>query len=352
MNKPEIKASNATHSWIARRKTLTLKSINVSRKGLINTGFLKSGQPLPLVVQPKLEGVDLFVWAKNNLEFIEKSLLRYGGILFRGFDISTKDRFEEFLKAVSLQLMPYIEGATPRTELGERVYTSTEYPSDQSIAVHNELNYVITWPMNIFFCCFQAAEWGGETPIVDVRKVYDRISPEILAPFAAKGWMLVRNFGDGLSLPWQTAFRTTGRSELENYCRNARLEFEWKDDNHLRTRQIRPAIRRHPKTGEAVWFNHMAFWHVSSLEPHVREVFLTELGQENLPYNTYYGDGSPIEDSVVEEIRNAYRQETVAFPWEKGDLLMMDNMLVAHGRNPFSGARKIVVAMGNPFSDM
>jgi hypothetical protein len=97
-----------------------------------------------------------------------------------------------------------------------------------------------------------------------------------------------------------------------------------------------------------VWFNHAAFFHISTLEPSAQEVLLAGSGEEELPNNTYYGDGSPIEFSVLEEIREAYRRETVSFSWQEGDLLMLDNMLVAHGRNPYVGRRKILVAMADP----
>ena len=103
---------------------------------------------------------------------------------------------------------------------------------------------------------------------------------------------------------------------------------------------------RHPVTGESVWFNHIAFWHVSSLEPQLREAMMALFGEENLAYNTYYGDGTRIEDSIIAEINEAYRQETIAFPWQHGDIMMLDNMLVAHGRSPFVGPRKVLVAMG------
>jgi hypothetical protein len=103
-------------------------------------------------------------------------------------------------------------------------------------------------------------------------------------------------------------------------------------------------------TGELVWFNHVAFWHVSSLEPQLREAMFALFGEENLAYNTYYGDGTPIEDSIIAEIREAYRQETILFPWQHGDILMLDNMLVAHGRSPFVGPRKILVAMGDAYT--
>jgi hypothetical protein len=202
--------------------------------------------------------------------------------------------------------------------------------------------------MKIWFCCIQPATVRGETPIADMRKVYQRISPQIRERFIEKGWMLVRNFGNGFGLPWQKSFATNDKAILAEYCRNAKIEIEWKDENHLRTYQVRPAITQHPVTSEMVWFNHIVFWHVSSLEPDFRASFLSEYTEKDLPYNTYYGDGSPIETSVIEEIRAAIEQETIVFPWLKGDILMLDNMLAAHGRSPFAGSRKILTAMGEP----
>jgi alpha-ketoglutarate-dependent taurine dioxygenase len=347
------KDTNVTikNKWAAIRKTVSPKAITLSRDELIRSSFLDAERMLPLVIEPNVESVRLHAWASNNMEFIESKLLEHGGILFRGFDVRDQEDFSQFLNSIPVQLMHYMEGATPRLQLGDKVYTSTEYPADQSIALHNELNYVITWPMKIFFFCVTPAREGGETPIADVRRVYRRIDPKIIERFTQKGWMLVRNFGDGLSLPWQVSFRMTDRSELETYCKASQIECEWKDENRVRTRQVRPAVRKHPGTGEMVWFNHTAFWHVSSLKPEVRDLFLKQFRQEDLPYNTYYGDGTDIETSVIEEINEAYKEETVKFIWEKGDLLMLDNMITAHGRNPYSGDRVILASMGNPYSD-
>lgn len=318
---------------------------------LIKTSSLQPGQNLPLVIEPNLDAVDLPSWARNNAEFLEQSLNQHGGILFRGFDLKTQTDFEEAVNSMSAELMHYMEGATPRVQLSENVYTSTEYPANQSIALHNELSYVTTWPGRIWFFCVTPSPQGGETPIADIRQVLKRIDPKIVDRFTRKGWMLVRNFGNDMSLPWQSVFRTEDKSTLESYCRDAEVEVEWIDHQHLRTRQVRPPVARHPRTGEMGWFNHICFWNVFSLEPGVRESMLAFFKEENLPYNTYYGDGSPIEVSVIEEIRDAYEQETVKFQWRERDLLMLDNMLVAHGRSPFVGPRKILVAMGNPCSD-
>ena len=160
--------------------------------------------------------------------------------------------------------------------------------------------------------------------------------------------MYVRNYGDGFGLPWQQVFQTNLRSEVERYCCQAKIECEWKQENRLRTRQVRPAVRIHPKTGEAVWFNHAVFFHISSLQDSTRESMLAVIGEVDLPFDTLYGDGSPIESAVLDEIRAAYRQETTAFSWQRRDILMLDNMLVAHGREPFAGPRQVVVAMAEP----
>jgi alpha-ketoglutarate-dependent taurine dioxygenase len=163
--------------------------------------------------------------------------------------------------------------------------------------------------------------------------------------------MYVRNYGDGLGLPWHEVFQTTERDEVEEHCRRAEIVCEWKGGDRLCTRQVRPAVRTHPKSGEWVWFNHALFFHVSSLDAETRDAF-AGLSADELPFNTLFGDGTSIDVSLMEEIREAYKQATVSFAWQMGDVLMLDNMLVAHGREPFVGPRKVVVAMADPFQEM
>lgn len=350
MKTPDSQAQSFKEKWAAKRKDIRPKSISVSPRNLVELDFLEPGLTLPLVIRPKQKQVDLVSWARTHSEFIEDNLLKYGGILFRGFATNRQEHFEQFLQAISLPLMEYMEGATPRKRLGDKIYTSTEFPPERAISIHNELCYVVTWPMKILFFCLIAPPSGGETPIGDVRKVWQRLRPETKGRFAEKGWLLLRNFGAGFGLTWQNSYHVSDKAALENYFRCARISYEWLDDNHLRTRQVRPAIATHPKTGETVWFNHIGFWHESSLDPETRRLFLSEWGEDGLPFNTYYGDGAKIGASVIEELRQAYDAETIAFPWEQGDILLLDNMLTAHGRNPFAGERKILTAMGEPYT--
>jgi alpha-ketoglutarate-dependent taurine dioxygenase len=99
-----------------------------------------------------------------------------------------------------------------------------------------------------------------------------------------------------------------------------------------------------------VWFNHATFFHVSTLQPNVRDAMTELFKEEDLPSNTYYGDGSEIEPETLEALRDAYRAETVSFPWREGDVMLLDNMMVAHGRAPYAGERKVLVGMAQPMT--
>ncbi len=295
------------------------------------------------------KGLDLIGWARGNQEFIQTKLLDHGAILFRGFKVPSVSDFEQFALASCPGLFGDY-GDLPREEMGGNVYGSTAYPSDQAILAHNESSQMHCWPLKIWFHCVKAALVGGETPIVDCRKVYQSLNATIRDKFARKGLMYVRNYVPGFDVTWEEFFRTNDRSEVEAYCRRVGLEFEWQGAHGLRTRKICPAVAVHPKTGETVMFNQIQAHHVSCLEPATREALLSLFTMEDLPRNVYYGDGSVIEDSVVDEMREVYRKLAVSFPWQEGDILMLDNMLSAHGRNPYTGPRKILVTMGEMFA--
>lgn len=330
--------------------TIRRKDINLSQEELIKRDFIKSGTTLPLVIQPTLDGLDLVTWAANNREFIDANLSKYGGILFRNFSLKSIADFDQFIKAASRELMQYTYCSSPRSQVEGDIYTSTDYPADQSICMHNEMSYFPDWPMKIWFYCITPAMQGGQTPIADSRKFTERLNPEIKEEFRRKQVMYVRNFREGIDIPWQVAFHTTNKADVEAYCHNAKIEFEWVDGNHLRTRQVCQAFATHPKTGDEVWFNQADLFHVSRLKPEFRESLLSVFKEDDLPRNAYYGDGSPILDATIAEIVETYQQEAVVFQWQAGDVVMLDNMLAAHGRQPFVGPRKIVVGMAEAFS--
>lgn len=308
------------------------------------------GSELPVMIGSSRNGESLCDVFERLQVQIEEAVSSVGGVLLRGFDVPSVEAFQQFAAAFGHPLLSYDFGSTPRTAVGSGVYTSTEYPAHQHIPLHNEQSYTREWAMKLWFHCVTAADSGGETPIADSRAIY-REMPEAIRARFARGILYVRNYGD-FDVPWQQVFNTGDRAEVEAYCRRTGIQWEWKDDGGLRTRQLCQGIERHLHTGETVWFNQGHLFHISNQQPEVREMLEDLVGIENLPRNVYYADGSPIPDTIFDEIRGVLAEQTVIFPWRAGDVLMLDNMLAAHGRTPFKGERKVVVAMAEPHGNL
>ncbi|SRR6266545_1007367 len=311
---------------------------------LVRTSFLSPGATLPLVIEPTLEAVDLAEWAGLNRELIAENLHKSGAILFRGFEISSVPQFERLALALCGEI--YRENGE-HVMVTETVAVPVFYPPHKQLLWHNENSFNDLWPTKIIFCCADPPPVGGETPIVDSRKVFARLPSSIRDPFIAKGVMYQRNFGGGLGLDWKAVFKTSDRAQVEEICRQSHIELQWKPQDKLCTRCIRPAAIRHPVTGEASWFNQGQHWHVSCLDPETRRGLEEILIDQELPRSLYYGDGSTIPDEHMAAILEVYRELEVSFRWQKGDVMVVDNILAAHGRNPFEGSRKILVAMGD-----
>ena len=326
------------------------RTVTVSAEDQVRAYCLDQEHSPVYVIEPGMKDVDLVTWAGLNKRLIENELYQQGAVLFRGFDVNSAKQFERFVAAVSDETMEYRERSSPRSQVGEKVYTSTDYPQDQKIFPHNEHSYSLTFPLKLFFYCDLPAQVGGETPLADTRRILRSIGAATKERFAQKRWMYVRNFGDGFGLSWQTVYQTNDKSVVERYCIDADIEFEWKDGDRLRTRQVRDAMLRHPRTGELTWFNHITFFHISTLEPNLRNAILTDFDECDYPNNTYYGDGSPIEPQVMDELREAYGRHLTSFAWQKGDIVLLDNMLTSHARSSYKGDRQILFAMSEPFT--
>ena len=340
---------NATSTFA--RFPSTRRAVRITPRAMVQASYLEPERRFPLILSPAVEALDLVSWVAANCEDIKQQLLKHGAVLFRGFDIRSPQQFGMLARAISPELLEYNERAAQRTEVGSRVYTSTEYPPDQPIPLHHEMSYSHNWPTKIWFFCDQPAEHGGRTPIAYDREVFKLIDPRIKERFIEKKVMYVRNYGEGVDLPWQEVFQTEHRAEVEDYCRRSRMEFKWRSNDRLQTRQVRQAIVTHPVTGDTVWFNHAHLFHVSNVDPLVRRSLLAEFKDDELPRNAFYGDGTPIETSVLDEIREVYNKASVAFDWQRGDVLMLDNFLASHGREPYSGPRRILVAMAELYTN-
>jgi alpha-ketoglutarate-dependent taurine dioxygenase len=302
---------------------------------------------IPFVVEG--QGTSLVDRIRAGRAELRAALHECGALLFRGFDVGGVDGCAAVVREFSGAPLTYTERSSPRSVIKGNVYTSTSYPPEEEIFLHNENSYQARWPLVLFFYCIRPAATRGATPLASTRAVLEAIDPAVRAEFDRRKWMVVRNYGDRVGLPWREAFGTGSRDEVERYCADNGIVAEWLGDDHLRTRAVRDAVHHHPETGAPVWFNHATVFHVTTLPETVRLGLLEMYGEAGLPSNTYFGDGEPIPDDVVDHLRDCYRSAKVRFDYHRDDLLVVDNMLVAHGREPFTGPRKVAVAMAEAY---
>ncbi len=285
------------------------------------------------------------VWLEDNRSVLQHILYTKGAILLRGFKITAVSEFSQFATTFSPELLDYENRSTPRTKLGGKIYTSTEYPEDQVIPQHNENAYTNKWPNTLLFFCVVPSEIGGETPLSDSREFLNLLDADIVKRFEEQGVLYVRHYMPGVDLSWQDVFQTGSREEVGKFCDKNGINFYWHDDDHLETRQVCQATHYHPVTKEKVWFNQAHLFHISAGGQERKNMLLKEFGPKNLPRNAYFADGSEIPDDMIAKITDAYCQNLIKFSWRKGDILLLDNVLKTHGRMPYKGARKIAVAM-------
>lgn len=309
---------------------------------------LFAGQRAPLLIEPASGERDLAELIRLNADRLEAALLERGALLFRGFNTEQISGFESALSALSSERMEYRYGSTPRTHIGNKIFTATEYPPTQEIPLHNENAYQRQWPRKIAFCCLRPAAQGGATPIADMRKVMAALAPGLLERFRTRQVRYVRHYHPYIDVPWQKVFATDDREELARFCAEHGIEHEWLAGDVLRTTQICQGTSTHPQTGEEIFFNQAHLFHVSSLDPDIAQSLVETFGSDRVPRHSYFGDGSSIPAEDLDEVRQAFAHAAMAFDWQAGDVMLLDNMQVAHGRRPFRGRREVLAALLDP----
>jgi hypothetical protein len=304
----------------------------------------KGGWKMPVISPQTGSSEQAWAWLRDAAPELLGELATNGALLLRGFGWKDATDFSRAVETLSPNIARFDEESSPRRAVSGFVSTSTDYPAPYPIQFHNEYSYGAAWPLRLFFFCARPAERGGETPIADSRRVLERISDTTRARFERCGVLYHRRFSQNLGVDWRRAFHTDDPREVSAKCDALGIQAIW-EDGELRTRQRGAAVLRHPHTGEQTWFNHAFIFNVRSLEPiELRETLMLE-PEDKLLTNTFYGDGEPIEDRVMEELRQAYAAEALLFPWQAGDMLVIDNMLCSHARSPFRGARQVLTVM-------
>lgn len=306
--------------------------------------------PAPLLVTPAHAQADLAAALAERADEVRHELLEHGAVLFRGFAVDSVEKFAAVADRVADARLNYTYRSTPRTSLGGGVFTATEFPQSQEIPLHCENAYQRDWPMLVAFCCLQPASAGGATPIASMRHATRAIGESLVDEFEQRRVKYVRHYRPYVDLPWETVFQTSDKDEVARFCDGAGIEHEWLDEETLRTGQVCQGAARHPVTGEKLFFNQAHLFHVSSLGEDTAQSMIEMFGADRLPRQSFFGDGSEIPADTLQAVRDGLNRQAYDVAWERGDVLLLDNMQFAHGRRSFSGPRKIAVTLSNPYS--
>ncbi|MEM8695453.1 MAG: TauD/TfdA family dioxygenase [Pseudomonadota bacterium] len=276
---------------------------------------------------------------------IDAQLGEAGAILFRGFDVSDPHAFDAAVAAYGEANFPYAESLSNavRVNVTERVFTANEAPPDTSIYLHHEMAQTPVYPSKLFFYCEIAPGGGGATPLCRSDLLLERleaVQPGLVEAFASKGVRYTNvmpgddDAGSGQGRSWRSTLSADTRDEAETRLQALGYDWEWRDDNSLRaTTPVLDAVRTLPD-GRRTFFNQLiaAFrgWSDSRNDPSKSIAF---------------GDGTPIAGDQMADAIALSDELTYDLAWQAGDVALVDNFLVMHGRRPFTGKRRVLASL-------
>ncbi|OWA14872.1 hypothetical protein B9W64_16415 [Streptomyces sp. CS159] len=264
-------------------------------------------------------------------------------LVFRGFDITA-----ETLPDVLAPLLATGSGpdAGSRAPAVHAVWHTRTGRPDTTVWPFHKMSAAHAWPTRLALYCDTAPLTGGASVVVDSAGWLAALDPALLERLAP-GVRYVRYFhdGSGIGESWQSAFGTDRREQVELFLDATGYEWSWRADGGIQVSRILPATVRHPVTGTEMWFNQIHRWHPAG-SGH-RETLARVLPEGQLPWNVTFADGSSIPGRTVTEICCRGFAMAVDIPWNRGDLLLLDNVSLAHGRRPFTGTRRVCVAMSD-----
>ena len=311
---------------------------------------------------------------KNPDLNIEQKLKKYGAIIFRGFEINNTLEFEEIALTICPNLKTEYLGTSPRNPKTTYVFSASEFPSHYPVMQHCEMSFLPNPPKKLMFFCEQEADFGGETPLCDFRKISIEMDPSIRKEFEEKGIKLIRNYSSPSKKKnskfqlksWTDIFKTTDKNIVEQKCKENNTRAKWTNDDHLILINQNNAFRVDSENDQKIWFNHLLSFHPYSSVIEYKKIAQKQkdfrsykyyallkimVGYNNLiqnptkrPLHAQFGDGTEIPKKYIEHIQELVWKNLFFLDWQKGDIVLIDNFTTSHGRMPYKGNRKIHIA--------
>jgi hypothetical protein len=286
-----------------------------------------------------------FPWLREMAATVRDQLLVGGAVLLHDLPLDGPDSLAEARAALGIAVHTPAEAFNNRSDFGNGILSPISWPDDRILCPFQESSFSQTFPSVVLTACISPPDGDGRAHLSDARRIADHLPAALAERVRRDGWTLTRAFHQGFGISWQEAFSVADRAELDELLTTAGIESEWLPSGSLLTVRRLPGVRTHPVTGEECWFNQLAFLNVGSLDPTERRIMIRSFG-EHLPMNTFFGDGSPLSDEELAAVQQAYDAVRIEVPWQRGDLLITDNLMTAQGRSPYDGPAEFLITLG------
>ncbi|PWA49767.1 tauD/TfdA-like domain-containing protein [Artemisia annua] len=304
------------------------------------------GVVFPAVLSPASNTCSFIEAIKAQKPWLESLLEKNGVIFFRGFHVETPSDFNDVVEAFGFPEAPYLGGRAPRTKVVGRIYTANEAPPDKRISFHHEMTYVPDFPNKLFFFCEEEPGSGGETPVVLSHIIYEKMKkrhPEFVSRLEEHGLTYIKIMSDEVSSSyfggsdWSSAYMTDDKNVAEERAAKQETKLEWIENGVKLITGPLPAIRIFGKedSRRKTWFNILTLLYSGSRNDKTQRPDTFAM----------YGNGDPVlEYDAIEDCFRIMDEECVIIPWKKGDVMLVNNLMVLHARQPLLKPPRRVLA--------
>ena len=280
-----------------------------------------------------------------NREILLAEACKHGAVLFRGIGVKSVEDFDAVVQALSLENFPYKKSLSNavRVNRTDRVFSANEAPPDVQIFFHHEMAQTPLFPKWILFSCEIAAEQGGATPLCRSDILYERLKtecPDFVESCEQKGLRYtnvmpgVDDPESGMGRSWASTLGVDDKDGAETRLRDLNYSWVWQDDGCLRaTTPPLPAVME-LADGRKTFFNQLI------------AAYCGWKDERNDPSKAIqHGDGSTLDADAVRKAAAIAEEITFYMKWQVGDVVLIDNTVVMHARQPFVGKRKVVASL-------
>ncbi|PWA29226.1 tauD/TfdA-like domain-containing protein [Artemisia annua] len=304
------------------------------------------GIVFPTVLSPASNTCNFTEAIKAQKSWLESLLETNGVILFRGFHVESPSDFNDVVEAFGFPEAPYVGGRAPRTKVVGRVFTANESPPDKRVPFHHEMAYGPDFPNKLFFFCEEEPVSGGETPILLSHIIYDKMKerhPDFVSRLEEHGVTYVKIMSDEVNSSdiggsdWRSAYMTDDKIVAEERAAKLETKLEWLENGVKLITGPLPAIRifGEKDNQRKTWFNFTSLFYDGLKNNNIQQPGSFAM----------YGNGDPMVeyDAIVDCLR-IMDEECVITPWKKGDVMLVNNLMALHARQPLLKPPRRVLA--------